>query len=80
MLAIVHIGLAAATKTPELALEEQESEILAKSIANVLDEFDIRPDPKVEAIVGLVTTAGMIYGPRVYLISERKKREKQERQ
>lgn len=80
MLAIVHIGLASATKTPELRLEDAEAEALAKSTAVVLEEFDIRPDPKIEAIVGLVTTAGMIYGPRVYLIAERKKREKMETQ
>lgn len=76
MLAIIHIGLASATKTPELKLEDDEAEALAKSTAVVLEEFDIRPDPKIEAIIGLVTTAGMIYGPRVYLISERKKRER----
>lgn len=78
MLAIIHIGLASATKTPELKLEDDEAEALAKSTAVVLQEFDIRPDPKIEAIVGLVTTAGMIYGPRIYLISERKKKERME--
>lgn len=76
MLAIIHIGLASATRTPELRLEDEEAEALAKSTAVVLEEFDIRPDPKIEAIIGLVTTAGMIYGPRVYLITERKKRER----
>ena len=80
MLAIVHIGLASATKTPELKLEDEEAEALAKSTAVVLEEFDIRPDPKIEAIIGLVTTAGMIYGPRVYLITERKKRERNNRE
>ena len=79
MLAIVHIGLASATKTPELKLEDEEAEALAKSTAVVLEEFDIRPDPKIEAIIGLVTTAGMIYGPRVYLITERKRRERNNR-
>lgn len=79
MLAIIHLGLSSATKTPELKLEDEEAEALAKSTAMVLEEFDIRPDPKIEAIVGLVTTAGMIYGPRVYLITERKKRERNNR-
>lgn len=79
MLAIVHMGLASATKTPELKLEDEEAEALAKSTAVVLEEFDIRPDPKIEAIIGLVTTAGMIYGPRVYLIAERKKQEKRDK-
>lgn len=76
MLAIIHMGIASATRTPELKLEDEEAEALAKSTAVVLEEFDIRPDPKIEAVIGLVTTAGMIYGPRMYLIAERKKREK----
>lgn len=79
MLAIIHMGIASATKTPELKLEDEEAEALAKSTAVVLEEFDIRPDPKIEAIIGLVTTAGMIYGPRVYLIAERKKQEKRDK-
>lgn len=73
ILAIVHAGLASATKTPELVLELPEAEALANAAANVLIEFDIQPNPKVQAIVGLVMTAGSIYGPRVYLIRERKK-------
>lgn len=80
MLAIIHMGLASATRTPELKLEDEEAEALAKSTAVVLEEFDIRPDPKIEAVIGLVTTAGMIYGPRVYLITERKKMERRNRE
>ena len=79
MLAIIHLGISSVTKTPELKLDDQEAEALAKSTAAVLEEFDIRPDPKIEAIIGLITTAGMIYGPRVYMISERKKSEAVER-
>lgn len=75
VLAIVHAGIASATKCPELNIEDAESEALAKSVATVLDEFDITPDPKIQAIVGLVTTAGVIYGPRVYMIRQRKKEE-----
>lgn len=79
ILAILHVGLAAATKTPEMVLEDSEAENLAKATATVLTEFDIRPDPKVEAVIGLVTAAGLIYGPRIYLITERKKLEAEER-
>lgn len=75
-MSIVHIGVATVSKTPELKLEDDEAELLAKSTAVVLDEFDVRPDPRVEAIIGLVTAAGSIYAPRVYLIRERKKLEK----
>lgn len=72
-LMVMHIGLAEMTKTPELVLQETESSALAISVANVLSEFDITPDPKMQAIVGLMMTAGMIYGPRMYNIRERLK-------
>lgn len=74
-LAIVHLGIATATKTPELILEENEAETLAAATANVLEEFDIKPNPKVEAIFGLVVAAGSIYGPKVYFIQQRRKGE-----
>jgi hypothetical protein len=73
------VGIAAATKTPEMVLQDAEASNLAAATANVLEEFDIRPDPKIEAVIGLVTAASMIYGPRIYLITERKKREAVER-
>lgn len=76
VLAVLHLGIAAATKAPEMALEDQEAEALATATSNVLKEFDIQPNPKVEALVALAMTAGSIYGPRVYLIAERRKKEK----
>jgi hypothetical protein len=71
MLGYVHLGIAGATKSPELILTDDETKSLATATANVLQEFDIRPSPKAEAIVGLVITAGGIYGPRAYFIRER---------
>jgi hypothetical protein len=70
------MGLAGVTKTPELKLEDDEATSLAAATANVLEEFDIRPDPKIEAVIGLVTVSSMIYGPRIYMIAERRKSEK----
>lgn len=70
---IVHAGLASATKTPEIALADEDSKALAEATARVLDEFDIRPDPKIEAIIGLITTASVVYGPRAYMINMRRK-------
>jgi hypothetical protein len=71
MLGYLHMGIAGATKSPELILTDDESKALAAATANVMQEFDIRPSPKAEAIVGLVITAGGIYGPRAYFIRER---------
>ncbi len=78
VLVIVHAGLAATLKTPEIALEPDESKALAHGVTNVLEQFDIRPDPKVEAVVGLIIAASSIYGPKVYLYRERKKAERAE--
>lgn len=78
-LAIVHIGIATATKTPEMALDDKEAETLSVAVSNVLTEFDIRPDPKVEACIALAIAAGSIYAPRVYLIRERWKAEKNDK-
>lgn len=76
VLLVLHLGLAGATKTPELALEPQEAEALAQATAKVLEEFDVRPNPKVEAIISLGVVAGSIYGPRMYLIADRRKKER----
>lgn len=75
-LIIVHAGLASLTKTPEWELSRDEGDALAKSLVSVLEQFDVTPDPKVQAIVGLVMTGGMIYGPKMYLYNERMKQRK----
>lgn len=80
MLGFVHLGIASALKTPEIKLEDDESKALAQATARVLEEFDWTPDPKVQAVVGLIMTAGSIYAPKVYFIRERKKAEKVERE
>lgn len=79
MLLVVHMGLSGALKAPEMVLEDDEGKSLAVAISNVLNEFDIRPDPKIEALVGLGIIAAGIYGPRMYLIQERNKRAKKEK-
>ena len=79
-LVIVHAGLASATKVPEIAVDETEARVLATAVSDVLEQFDIQPDPKIQAIVGLVIAAGSIYGPRMYLVRERQKTAKREKQ
>lgn len=79
MLGVLHLGIAAATKTPALALKDDEAKNLALATARVLEEFDIRPEPKIEAIVGLIIAGSSIYGPRAYFIMERRKKEAAER-
>lgn len=78
-LMIVHMGLASFTGFDKFALEKKEADNLAASVANVMDQFDMTPDPKFTAVVGLVTTASMIYGPRIYLYKAHKSTKEKEK-
>jgi hypothetical protein len=78
-LMIVHAGVASVTKIPEIEIDKDESKALANGVANVLAEFDIQPDPKAQAIIGLIIAAGSIYGPRMYLYNERMKEQRKAR-
>lgn len=78
-LVIVHAGLSVVTKTPELVIDDEEGTILAKATANVLDQFDLKPDPKIQAIVGLIVACGTVYAPRVALVKMRHEQEKKEK-
>jgi hypothetical protein len=79
VLVILHTGIAGISNTPELVIDEDEGRMLAAATANVMEEFDLKPDPKVQAIVGLVVAAGTVYGPRTVLIQMRKAQEKREK-
>jgi len=79
MIGFLHIGIANATKCPEFELSPAESNNLASATAKVLEQFDMKPDPRITAVVGLITTAGTIYVPRYYLIQMRKEKERAEK-
>jgi hypothetical protein len=59
-----------------MAISEDEGKLLAEASVNVMREFDITPDPKAEAIIGLIVAAGTVYGPRYYLVKTRHAEEK----
>jgi hypothetical protein len=73
------MGIASATGTPEMMIDADEGKLLAKAASNVLEQFDLKPDPKIQAIVGLVMAAGTVYGPRAYSIRQRKLQERAEK-
>lgn len=75
----IHVTIAVGLKAPEMELEDTEAKNLSQAVVNVLDQFNIVPDPKITAVVGLVMTASAIYGPRAYLISERLAAQKKSR-
>lgn len=76
---MLHLGLAQASRTPEMALDKEEADLLSNATVNLLSEFDIRPNPKVEATFGLIIAAGSVYGPRFYLINKRRADEKEQK-
>lgn len=78
-LVVVHMGIANITGTPELVIDADESKLLANATANLLEQFDLKPDPKIQAVIGLVMAAGTVYGPRAYMIRVRKLQETQEK-
>lgn len=80
---ILNTGLAFLTKFDDFKLDDSEAMQMAEASALVMEQFDYTPDPKVAAVLGLVTTTSMIYGPRVYLYRkhiEKKRKEKREQQ
>jgi hypothetical protein len=73
-LLVLHMGIANLTKFPDFQIDKKESDALAAATANVMEQFDIQPDPKITAIIGLLSTATTIYGPRVYLYNKHKEK------
>jgi hypothetical protein len=68
--------LAGLTSTPELALDKDEAHNLAVAAAEVAKFYPTTIDPKALAWFNLMLAAGVVYGPRVYLIRERLKAER----
>lgn len=79
MIGFAHIGIATISKCPEMALEENEAKAIAGATARVLEVFEIRPDPRIEAIVGFGATIGPIYASRYFMIRNRVKKEREDR-
>jgi len=76
----IHSMLALATKTPELALEDDESKPLAQAVAEVAKHYDIPAISDVAiAWAGLIMVCGKTYGPRYVLVTQRLKEERAEK-
>lgn len=75
MLYSLHLGVAALTQQPLLALSEPESAALAEAVAIVADQYDWLQvvSPAVIAWGNLGKVVATIYGPRVAMISAARK-------
>jgi hypothetical protein len=76
---MVHVGLAGVSGVPEIAIDASEGDLLANAAANLLAQFDIAPDPKTQAIIGMIMACGVVYGPRVMIVGARKRQERKEK-
>jgi hypothetical protein len=76
---LLNTCVAYVTQFDDFKLSDGEAEQLAASTATVLEQFDFTPDPKVAAVMGLVTTASMIYGPRIYLYKNARTNKKEKK-
>ncbi len=73
MLQMVHMGLSGVTQMPELALNDIEATTLSSAANEMMVQFNIAPDPKVQAVFGMIVAASMVYGPKVLQIRQRSK-------
>lgn len=77
----IHTMLASISRTPELELDEAESEKLAKASSNVLRHYvDLDVSQKAADWTNLFMALGAIYGPRVFAHKMRKAKEREARQ
>lgn len=67
----IHVMVAQITRIPEVAISEEEGQLLAQSIVNVADQYDLALDGKTGAALQLFMTAAMIYGPRAFAVRAR---------
>jgi len=79
-----HKIVALLTGKHELVISKEESEALSSAITELMSQYTIEVNAKTAAYLQLLSVAGMIYGPRAYLIwaaaKERKEAQKQQPQ
>jgi hypothetical protein len=65
----IHAMGAAILKTPELAIQPAEAKALATAVAGVSRHYDVAIAAKTMDWINLFTALGMVYGPRLIVIS-----------
>lgn len=74
-LAAGHKILAVFLKSPELVLTDGEAESLAERIVDIIDYYDLAISRGLMLWSHLIFTSSMIYGPRLAMISARRKKQ-----
>lgn len=76
----IHAAASTAFRVPEIALDKNEAEMLAKALVELEAQYPTQVDPRVLAWLNLAGVAGMIYGSRVFAYRMRKENEKAEKE
>lgn len=79
LLVSLHMMAAAATKTPELAIDNSEAAMMASAISAVQSHYDFDVSAEVTIWVNLITATAAVYGPRAVTIYNRKKKEREKK-
>lgn len=72
----VHAMLAMQTKTPELAITEDEGKALMRAAQNVMRHYSVQTTQKTLDWVAFLGAAGGMYGTRLFAISVRRSAER----
>ena len=65
-----HAIAARVTKFDDLQIDSEEAEMLADSIATLMREYDVTMSGKTAALLGMLGSAAIVYGPRYMMIRE----------
>ena len=77
LLAMGHSVIANLTKTPELELNDSEASMLARPLSEIFVLYDIQPPPQMLLAMEMLTATSYVYGPRMYMIRERRRQERE---
>jgi hypothetical protein len=68
---LAHLAVAKQLNDPDIILEDDEATALADAADKLLQYFKVELSGKTGAVIGLIFTAAMIYGPRGFLLVKR---------
>jgi hypothetical protein len=71
----VHAIAAKLLRAPELAIGLDEGKTLAKAIKQIASQYQVNISPKAMAFYQLIAACSVVYGPRAFMIANRKSQE-----
>ena len=67
----LHLIAAEVLKMPEIAIDQDEAELLANAISGIAKEYNLAVSGKTAAWLGLAGAAAMVYAPRAIVIAKK---------